>query len=52
LSRFLVLRRFVEHGFISRNRILDAVPLQESLGAIQMLADVCGHALRLPLWFS
>jgi len=35
-----MLRRFVEHGFIGRDSILDAILLQESLGAIQMFADV------------
>jgi len=46
LGGFLMLRRFVEHGFVSRDSILDAILLQESLGAIQMFADVCGHLLR------
>jgi hypothetical protein len=41
-----MLRRFVEHGFVSRDSVLDAILLQESLGAIQMLADVYGHLLR------
>jgi hypothetical protein len=46
LRGFLMLRRFVEHGFVSRDSVLDAILLQESLGAIQMFADVYGHLLR------
>src|SRR5882724_10537931 len=46
-----MLRRFVEHGFVSRDSVLDAILLQESLGAIQMFADVYGHLLRSPLRF-
>ena len=49
LRRFLVLRRLIEHGQIRFDSVLDAVLLEESLGAVQMLADVCGHPSGLPL---
>ncbi len=49
LRGFLMLRRLVEHRQIRLNRVLDAVLLEEALGAIQMLAYVCGHPFRLPL---
>ena len=49
LRGFLVLRRLVEHGFIRRNRILDAVFLQEAFRFIQIFADVCGHQAAMPL---
>src|SRR6266852_1502329 len=49
LRGFLMLRHLVEHGEIGLDRVLDAVLLEEALGAIQMLAYVCGHPFRLPL---
>jgi hypothetical protein len=49
LRRFLVLRRLIEHRQIGFDCILDAVLFEESLCAVQMLADVCGHLLGLPL---
>src|ERR1700674_20503 len=49
LRGFLMLRHLVEHRQIRLDRILDAVLLEEALGAIQMLAYVCGHPFRLPL---
>jgi hypothetical protein len=42
-------RRFVEHGQIGLDCILDAVLLEEALGAFQMLADISSHAFELPL---
>ncbi len=49
LRGFLMLRHLLEHRQIRLDRLLDAVLFQEALGAIQMLADVCGHRFRLPL---
>src|SRR5207249_308388 len=49
LCRFLVLRRFIQHGEIRFDRVLDAILLKEALGAIQMLVDVSGHSFELPL---
>ena len=49
LRRFLVLRRLIQHGQIGFDRVLDAVLFEESLCAVQMLADVCGHPSGLPL---
>ena len=49
LCRFLVLRRFVQHGEIRFDRVLDTILLKEALGAIQLLVDVCGHSFELPL---
>ncbi len=49
LRGFLMLRCFVQNREISLDRILDAVLLEEALGAFQMLADVCGHPFELPL---
>src|SRR5207253_539429 len=49
LRGFLMLRHLVEHGEIGLDGVLDAVLLEEALGAIQMLAYVCGHPFRLPL---
>ena len=49
LRRFLVLRRCVDHRQIRFDRILDTILLEEALGAIQVLADVCGHPCGLPL---
>ena len=49
LRRFLMLRRFIKHRQIRLDSVLDAVLFEESLGAVQMLADVCGHPSGLPL---
>src|SRR5712692_5748088 len=49
LRGFLMLRHLVDHRQIRLDRVLDAVLLEEALGAIQMLAYVCGHPFRLPL---
>ena len=49
LRGFLMLRHLVEHGEIGLDGVLDAVLLEEALGAIQMFAYVCGHPFRLPL---
>ncbi len=49
LRRFLMLRRLIEHGQIRFDGVLDAVLFEESLCAVQMLADVCGHPSGLPL---
>ena len=49
LRGLLMLRHLVQHCEIRLDRVLDAVLLEEALGAIQMLAYVCGHSLRLPL---
>jgi len=37
-----MLRRFVEHGFVSRDSVLDAILLPGIACAIQMFADVYG----------
>jgi hypothetical protein len=49
LRGFLMLRRFVQNGEIRLNSVLGAVLLEETLSALQMLADVCGHPSGLPL---
>jgi hypothetical protein len=49
LGRFLMLRRFIEYGQIRVNSVLDTVLFEESLCAVQMLANVCGHPFGLPL---
>ncbi len=49
LRGFLMLRRLVEHCQIRLDGARHAVLLEEALGAIEMLAYVCGHPFRLPL---
>src|SRR5580692_4942612 len=49
LRRFLVLRSVIEHRQIGFDGVLDAVLFKESLGAVQMLANVWGHPSGLPL---
>src|SRR5439155_5131569 len=42
-------RRFLEHGEVRFDGVLNAVLLKELLGTVQMLVDVC-HSCGLPLW--
>src|SRR6266436_2199217 len=44
-----MLRRRVDYRQIRFDRILDAILLEEAFGAVQVLADVCGHPCSLPL---
>jgi hypothetical protein len=45
----LVLRRVIQHRQIGFDSVLDAVLFEESLCAVKVLADVCGHPFGLPL---
>jgi hypothetical protein len=41
-----MLRRFIQHGEVRLNGVLDTILLQEPLRAIQMFVDVSGHSFE------